>query len=76
MTRFVSLLTIAVLAGYAFHALAQMRADARQVPGAIGTSSSNGIAFAWFYEPSDRTVYVCRTGPGDSVECKGRATLP
>ncbi len=42
----------------------------------IGTSSSNGVSFAWFYDPNDRAVYVCRTGSGDTLECKAKAQLP
>ena len=76
MIRIVSLLVVAALAGYGFHVLAQVRTDARQVPSPITSSSSNGISFAWFYEPAERTVYVCRTGPGDTIDCKARATLP
>jgi hypothetical protein len=76
MVRIVSLLLVAVLAGFGFHVLAQVRTDTRQIPSPIGSSSSNGISFAWFYEATERTVYVCRTGPGDSVDCKARAVLP
>lgn len=69
---------IAMLAGYGLHALAQVRPDIRQAVTAIGTSSSNGISFVWFYEPTERAVYVCRAGQtgGDSVECRAKATLP
>ena len=78
MAKFLALTIIAVLAGYAFHALAQIRADVRQQVSAIGSSSSNGISFVWFYDSPERTVYVCRTGQGsgDPVECKARTTLP
>ncbi len=78
MTKVAAFVLVAVLAGYAFHTLAQGRAEIRQAVTPIGTSSSNGISFVWLYEPTERTVYVCRagqTGP-DAVECKGRTTLP
>ncbi len=77
MSRVAALVLIAVLAGFGFHALAQVRADVRPPVTSIGTSSSNGISFAWLYDPTDRTVYVCRTGQGDgAVDCKAKTTLP
>ena len=77
MARVAALVLIAVLAGFGFHALAQVRTDVRPPVTPIGTSSSNGISFAWFYDPADRTVYVCRTGQGEgAVDCKAKTTLP
>ena len=77
MARVAALVLIAVLAGFGFHALAQVRADVRPPVTSIGTSSSNGISFAWLYDPTDRTVYVCRTVQGDgAVDCKAKTTLP
>jgi hypothetical protein len=78
MTRFAAFVLVAVLAGYGFHALAQVRPDLRQTVMPMGTSSSNGVSFVWFYDSTERAVYVCRTGAssGDPVECKARATLP
>ena len=76
MKKFVALLVTAVAAGYGLHALAQSRFDVRPALAPIGTSSSNGISFAWFYDPTDRAVYVCRTGSGDTLECKAKAQLP
>ncbi len=78
MGKVAALVLVAVLAGYGFHSLAQVRPDIRQAVTAIGTSSSNGISFVWFYEPTERAVYVCRAGQGgaDPVECKAKATLP
>ena len=69
---------VAVLAGYGFHALAQVRPDVRQAVTPMGTSSSNGVSFVWFYDSLERAVYVCRTGQssGDPVDCKARTTLP
>jgi hypothetical protein len=64
--------------GYALHALAQPRPDFRQSVMPMGNSSSDGVAFAWFYDPADRTVHVCRTGRGaaDPLDCKAKTTLP
>lgn len=78
MAKMAALVLVAALAGYGIHALAQLRADVRQLVTAIGTSSSNGISFAWFYDSTERTVFVCRVGQGsgDPVECKAKATLP
>ena len=78
MTKVAALILVAVLGGYGFHALAQIRADARPPVTPIGNSSSNGISFAWFYDSADRAVYVCRTGQGagDAVDCKAKSTLP
>ncbi len=57
-------LILALCVGYALHAFAQPRADFRQGVLPMGSSSSNGVGFAWFYDPADRTVHVCRTGQG------------
>lgn len=77
MIRVAVFVVAAAVAGYGLHALAQSRFDARPAAAPIGTSSSNGVSFAWFYDSTDRTVYVCRTGSGaDTVECKARAQLP
>ena len=78
MTKVAALVLVAVLAGYNFYALAQVRLDVRQAVAPIGTSSSNGVSFVWFYESTERAVYVCRTGQsgGDPVECKAKTTLP
>jgi hypothetical protein len=69
----------AVLAAYALHAWAQQgRIDVRTAITPMGTSSSNGVSFAWFYDSTDRSVYVCRTAQaaGDPVDCKAKAQLP
>lgn len=77
MTRIAGLILAALAAGYGLHALAQSRLDVRPSAAPIGTSSSNGISFVWFYDPADRTVYVCRAGGGsDALDCKGKAQLP
>jgi hypothetical protein len=78
MLRLAAFAAIAMLIGYGLHAFAQGRLDVPPPPTAIGTSSSNGISFAWFYQASERTVYVCRLGQGaaDALDCKAKATLP
>lgn len=78
MKNIVALIVVAAIAGYGLHALAQGRIDTRPAVVSIGSSSSNGISFAWFYDQTERAVYVCRSGhgAGDTVECKARTTLP
>jgi len=78
MMKIAALLLMAACTGYGFYAFAQGRPDARPAVAAIGTSSSNGVSFAWFYEAAERTVYVCRVGqgPADTLDCKAKATLP
>ena len=78
MGRMITLVVGAALAAYAIHTLAQPRADLRPALAAIGTSSSNGISFAWFYDASERSVVVCRAGSaaGDALDCRARAVLP
>jgi hypothetical protein len=75
---FLLLVVAALIAAVAVHALAQMRPEIRFAVLPIGTASSNGISFAWFYDSAERSVYVCRTGHagGDTVECKAKAVLP
>ena len=77
MIKVVGLLLVAAIATYGLHAIAQIRADVRPSMTPIGSSSSNGISFAWFYDGTERTVFVCRIGqaPGDAVECKAKTTL-
>ena len=75
MIRILVLVAAAAMAGYALHALAQIRADTRPVT-PIASSSSEGVAFVWFYDPADRSVYACQTARTQSVECKPKATLP
>lgn len=78
MIRNVSWLIIAAIAAYGLHAYAQIRTDARAAMTPIGSSSSNGISFAWFYDSTERAVVVCRAGgaPTDTLDCRARATLP
>ena len=57
--------------------VALWRAYPRPAMTPIGTASSNGISFAWFYDSPGRTVVACRVGQaGDTLDCKARATLP
>ena len=78
MAKLIVIMVIAALAAYALHAFAQARVDIRTGVTTVGTSSSNGVSFAWFYDPADRTVYVCRAGSTapDGIDCKAKATLP
>jgi hypothetical protein len=77
MSKVLAWILVAAAGGYGLHALAQSRLDVRTTAAPIGTSSSNGISFAWFYDPAERVVYVCRAGgPGDEVDCRGKARLP
>ena len=76
MIRILALVAAVASTGYALHLLAQPRVDTRAAVTPIASSSSNGVSFAWFYDPTDRAVYLCRAGAGDTVECKARTTLP
>ncbi len=79
MYKVTLVLSGALLAGYALHAWAQQgRVDLRPAVTAMGTSSSNGVSFAWFYDSTERTVYVCRTtqGAADAIDCKAKTQLP
>ena len=78
MIKFSGLLLVCAIATYGLHAFAQIRADVRPAMTPIGSSSSNGISFVWFYDNTERTVLVCRIGqaPGDTVDCKAKTTLP
>ena len=75
--KILALLLAAAVATYGIHAFAQSRIDVRPSLVPIGSSSSNGVSFAWFYETIERTVVVCRVGqaPADVVDCKARTTL-
>lgn len=78
MIRVAAFMVIAVLTGYGLHALAQGRIDVRPALTPIPSSSSSGVSFAWFYDATLHTVYVCRAGQGmgDTLECKAKTTLP
>ena len=79
MNKFLVWSCAALLAGgVALHAWAQGRIDVRTAVTALGTSSSNGVSFAWFYDANERSVVVCRTTQtaGEAIDCKARAQLP
>jgi predicted GNAT superfamily acetyltransferase len=78
MSKIAAIAFIAVLAGYGIRAVAQREIDVRPAAVPVGTSSSNGVSFAWFYESSERAVYVCRVdaAPRDKVACSAKAMLP
>ena len=78
MIKLAAALILAMLSGYGFHAWAQGRIDARPAVSTVPSSSSNGVSFAWLYDATSHTVYVCRAGQGinDALECKSKATLP
>jgi hypothetical protein len=77
MVKIAAFVLLAVGAGYGFYAFGQGRLDARPTVVTLGSSSSNGVSFAWLYDPTDRTVYVCRVGSAaDTLDCKAKSTLP
>jgi hypothetical protein len=77
MIKIAAFVLMAVCAGYAFYAFGQARFDARASVVTLGSSSSNGTSFAWLYDATERTVYVCRAAAGaDTLDCKAKATLP
>ena len=79
MRKVIVLLIGTLLAGYALLTGAQQgRVDVRTAVTPMGTSSSNGVSFAWFYDSTDRSVYVCRTvqTAGDAIDCKAKTQLP
>lgn len=71
-------IAVALLAGAGLHAMAQSRLDVRPALTPLGTSSSNGVSFAWFFDPHNRTVYVCRAGQASNAapDCRTTTTLP
>jgi hypothetical protein len=77
MIKVAAFVVVAMLVGYGVHVFAQGRIDARPALTPIASSSSNGVSFAWFYDPTQNTVYVCRAGhgTGETHECKARTTL-
>jgi len=77
MARILVPILLAVAMGYALHAFAQVRIDTRSAVTSIASSSSEGVSFVWFYDPAERSVYVCQTRGGQSsVECKAKSVLP
>jgi hypothetical protein len=78
MGKLAAFLLTALLAAYGFHALAQSRIDVRPAVTPMGTSSSNGVSFAWFFDANSRTVHVCRAPPGANtpLDCRTATALP
>jgi len=77
MIKIAAMALLATCAGYGIYAFGQGRLDARPTVVALSSSSSNGMSFAWLYDPTERTVYVCRVGgTSESLDCKAKATLP
>ena len=77
MIKVAGFVGVAMLVGYGLHVYAQGRTEIRPAVTPIASSSSNGVSFAWFYDPTLHTVYVCRAGhgTGETLECKARTTL-
>jgi hypothetical protein len=78
MIKVAAVVFVAALAGYGFHAWAQARIDVRPTVTSVMSSSSNGVSFAWFYDTTTQSIYVCRAGQGvaDTLECKAKTILP
>jgi len=77
MIKIAAMALLATCAGYGIYAFGQGRLDARPTVVTLSSSSSNGMSFAWLYDPTERTVYVCRVGgSAESLDCKAKATLP
>ncbi|HKQ28188.1 MAG TPA: hypothetical protein VJT77_06270 [Burkholderiales bacterium] len=67
---------VSILICYGAYALAQNRVEVRPSLTPVASSSSNGTSFAWFHDPSSRTVYACVVGPANAMDCKASAVLP
>jgi hypothetical protein len=78
MAKIIAIVLVVACAAFGYNAFAQLRTDLRAAVSPIVSSSSNGVSYAWLYDPVDRSVYVCRIGQaaGDTLECKAKATLP
>ncbi len=77
MIKMAAMVLMALCAGYGLYAFGQGRLDVRPTVVTLGSSSSNGVSFAWLYDATERTVYVCRVGgAADTLDCKAKATLP
>ena len=74
MLKAAILVVVSLFALCAVYAWAQGRIDVRPTLTPIASSSSNGLSFAWFFDPSSRTVYVCVAGA--TMDCKRSAALP
>jgi hypothetical protein len=67
---------VLILAAYGAYGLAQPRVDVRPSLTPIASSSSNGWSFAWFFDPSSRTVYACVISELPKLDCRISAALP
>jgi hypothetical protein len=78
MIKIAALGLMSVCAGYGLYAFGQGRLDTRPpTVVTIASSSSNGSSFAWLFDPTERTVYLCHIRQGaDTLDCKAKATLP
>lgn len=78
MNKVAVLAVAAAFAGYWLYASAQTGIDVRPPVTPIGTSSSDGVSFAWFYDASTRNVFVCRAGKAveGTLDCRARSALP
>lgn len=77
MMKIAAVALVAALAGYWLYAGAQTPIDVRPPVAPIGTSSSDGVSYAWFYDTTNRSVYVCRAGRGvEGINCRSARALP
>jgi hypothetical protein len=78
MVKAITFTLLGACAAFGFNAFAQFRPELQAPASAIASSSSNGVSYAWFYDASSRSVYVCRTGQssGEAVDCKAKTALP
>ena len=68
--RATMVITAACLLASGAYAFAQNRIEVRPSLVPVGSSSSNGLSFAWFHDPSTRSVYACVVGSSSEVTCK------
>ena len=78
MVKVIAFALLGACAALGYNAFAQRPELRTTAVSTIASSSSNGVSYAWFYDASDRSVYVCRMGQaaGDTLDCKAKATLP
>jgi hypothetical protein len=77
MVKIAGVALVAGLLGYWLFAAAQTPIDVRPPVSPMGTSSTDGVSFAWFYDTTSRHVYVCRSGKGvEGIDCRSSRALP